>query len=112
MSKANPSKVQLAFTSILLLIALSSIVSAQSWVTAVSSIVCGLLVDALKNIVGALAAVVFVYSGVEYVISQDDPGKRKNARDMMIYALVGIILVGIAATIIGAVPGFTGLGCT
>lgn len=110
---AKDFKIRKAHISLVILIILSSFAVAQDdWVIAITTLVCDILVDALKDIVGALAAVVFVYAGIEYVISQDDPGKRKQARDMMVYAIVGIILVGIASTIISSVPGFSSYGCT
>jgi len=67
--------------------------------TPVLDIVCALLC-AMFEIAGALAALVFVYSGVRWIASQDDPGKRKSARDTMIHAIIGLIIVGVAEIIV------------
>ena len=54
--------------------------------------ICGIF-NGIKLIAGGVASVVFVYSGIKYMGEADDPGARKNARDYMKWALIGIILV-------------------
>lgn len=50
--------------------------------------------------VAGLVAVAFViYGGIKYVISQGDPGKTRSATQTIVYAVVGLIVVLIAAAI-------------
>jgi len=51
-------------------------------------------------VAGALAALIFVVSGVMYIISEGEPEKRKKSRDAMIHALIGIIIISITAVIV------------
>lgn len=71
------------------------------------TLVCRVLYDAMLNIAGSLAAVVFVFAGIQYIVAADDPGKRKASKDLMIYAIVGILIVALTGAIINAVmpPG-------
>lgn len=51
-----------------------------------------------------IAAVVFVIIGaVQYMTSQGDPGKTKKARDTILYAILGVVLAGLAFTIVNFV---------
>lgn len=75
--------------------------------TPIRTIVC-MLKDALVNIAGTLAALVFIIAAIKWIWSMDDPGKRKAAKDTMVHALIGLFIVAIADTIVSAIPGFTG----
>lgn len=55
-------------------------------------IICGVF-NGFKLVGGALASLVLVYSGFKWVGESDDPGARKNARDHMKWALVGILII-------------------
>ncbi len=50
-------------------------------------------------IMGALAVIFLVYGAIQYIISRGDPGKMAQAKTTMIYAVVGLIIVILAATI-------------
>jgi hypothetical protein len=71
----------------------------------VSEIACAIK-NALVHIVGALAAVIFAAAGLRWVASRDDPGKRKQARDTMVHALIGLVIVAIADALVGAMGSF------
>ena len=77
-------------------------------VTAVDSIVCGVY-DVFLGVAGAIASLIFVIAGVKWVASENDPGSRKAAKDAMVHALVGLIIVGVAYLIINAAAGALGL---
>ncbi len=95
----------------LLLLNLTLLVSAQMSPSVISSpvkeIVC-MLKDGLVNIAGALASLIFIISGLRYIWSMDDPSKRKAAKDSMVHAIVGLLIVATADTVITLIPGFEG----
>ncbi|MDD5111871.1 MAG: hypothetical protein PHG85_04955 [Candidatus Altiarchaeota archaeon] len=71
----------------------------------VSTVVCGFYL-VFKSIATGVAAVVMVLAGVKWVASENDPGARKAAKDTMIHAIVGLIIV----TIVSDVIALVGLG--
>ncbi|MFH0859712.1 MAG: pilin [Candidatus Altiarchaeota archaeon] len=98
----------LAFLAVLICSADAQTITPQSIFVPVSSIVCTFR-RAIVEIVGALASVIFVISGIRWIWSQDDPGKRKSAKDAMVHAIVGLIIIGVADEI---VQSFNFVGCT
>jgi hypothetical protein len=54
--------------------------------------ICGIF-SGIKLAGGAVASLVLVYSGLKWVGESDDPGARKNARDHMKWAIVGILVI-------------------
>jgi len=61
----------------------------------VRDILCGMW-DGFKLVAAALAALVFVAAGVQWIYNADDPGKRKAAKDIMIHVIIGLIIIGIS----------------
>ena len=51
---------------------------------------------------GVVGVVILIYGGIQFMMSQGDPGKSQRARQTIIYAIIGIIVV-IAA---GAITNF------
>ena len=51
------------------------------------------------GIAGAVAAIFVVYGGISYTISAGDPGKLKKAKDVILYAVIGLIICALAQTI-------------
>lgn len=45
------------------------------------------------EIVGAIAFLVLVISGLRYVLSGGDPGKMAQAKKSILYALIGLVVV-------------------
>lgn len=56
-------------------------------------------------IVGAIALLIIVVSGLRYITSAGDPQKAANARNGIIYALVGLIVALTAQAIVAFVVG-------
>lgn len=54
---------------------------------------------------GIVAVVVIVLAGLKYVTSAGDPGKVATAKNAILYALVGLILVILSFTIVNFVVG-------
>lgn len=51
------------------------------------------------TVAGLVAVAFIVYGGIKYVISQGDPGKTRAATQSIIYAVVGLVVVLMAAAI-------------
>lgn len=54
-------------------------------------------------IVGALALLIIVVSGLRYITSAGDPGKTAKAKDGIVYALVGLVIAISAEAIVSFV---------
>jgi hypothetical protein len=92
------------------LLFLASFVSAQN--PTIKNVVCSVIVSvkfAIDNIGPALVAIMFVYGGIKYVFSADDPGGRKQGKMICIHSVIGGILIALATAII-AIINLTG-GC-
>ncbi len=57
------------------------------------------------TVAGLVAVAFIIYGGIKYVISQGDPGKTRSATQTIIYAVVGLIVVLMAAAITSLVTG-------
>jgi hypothetical protein len=64
-----------------------------------SPVLCGVY-KGFKNIATGVAAVVMVIAAVKWTASENDPGARKAAKDAMIHAVVGLLLLNIIDTVI------------
>ena len=51
------------------------------------------------TVAGIVAVAFIIYGGIKYVISQGDPGKTRAATQSIVYAVVGLIVVLMAAAI-------------
>jgi len=72
--------------------------------TAVKDIVCPILRSiewVLISVASALVVVMFIYGGLKYVFSADDPGGRKSGKNTCIHAVIGGIIVVVATSITG-----------
>lgn len=54
----------------------------------------------IARIAGVVAIIIIIYSGMQMVIGGDDPGKIKTARQTLIYALIGLVVIVAGQTII------------
>ncbi|MBT3985389.1 hypothetical protein HOD38_01370 [archaeon] len=54
----------------------------------------------IKYIATAIAAVVLVVAGITFMTSGSDPGKREQAKSMIMYVVAGLILIWIAPLIV------------
>ena len=79
--------------------------------TPIRDIACKLVAN-IAEIAAAIAFVVVVGAAMQYVYSQGDPGKRKQAKDMIIHAIVGLIVIVLANALVNfSVGGVTFSGC-
>lgn len=72
----------------------------------------GTLMQAIRNIVNALltfaavVAVIFIIiGGVRYTVSQGDEEAQIQARNTVLYAVIGIIIIALSAVIINFILG-------
>ena len=63
--------------------------------------------ETIKNIlgvvfivVGIIAVIVLVIGGINYMMSQGDPGKVKKAKDTILYGIVGLVVSLLAFAIV------------
>ncbi|MDD5111869.1 MAG: TrbC/VirB2 family protein [Candidatus Altiarchaeota archaeon] len=62
----------------------------------------------IKNVAGAIAALVITIAGFKWVGSSDDPGVRKAAKDNIIHALIGMLIIVIATDIVQLITASPG----
>jgi len=58
------------------------------------------IVNVFSVIVGVIAVIMIIVGGFQYVTSNGDSGKISSARNTIIYALVGLVLVAVAQFIV------------
>ena len=70
------------------------------------------LIDAVRFILNgllilaALAAMVFlILGGVRYIFSQGDEDQAAQAKNTILYAIIGLIVIGLAAAIVNFIVG-------
>ncbi|MFC2154260.1 hypothetical protein ACFLRC_02120 [Candidatus Altiarchaeota archaeon] len=95
----------------LLMLGLIGTVSAGGETTAIqnalSTILC-VIVQLLIFIAGGIAMVIIVLNGIKWTASSDDPGARKQAKQGIVHAIVGLIIVLIAVFVVATVVGAGG----
>lgn len=57
------------------------------------------LIQWVIGVAGVVSAIFVVYGGISYSTSSGDPNKVKKAKDMILYALIGLAIVGLAEVI-------------
>ena len=66
------------------------------------------IIGIVFGIVGALALVMLVISGLRYIVSGGDPGNISKAKEGIIYSLVGLLIALTAEAIVFFVVGEIG----
>mgnify|MGYP000960639954 CR=1 FL=1 len=69
------------------------------------------VVNALLMFVGTVAVIFIVYAGIQLVTSGGDPKKVAAARQIITYALIGLVLVLLSFFIIAVISYTTGVDC-
>ncbi len=67
------------------------------------NVVIGRIVKALLGISGAIALLMFVWGGFQWLISQGSPDKVKKGKDTLIWASIGLAVIFAAYTLVSAV---------
>ncbi|HHQ44994.1 MAG TPA: hypothetical protein ENN13_02540 [Candidatus Altiarchaeales archaeon] len=90
----------LALLSYLLVLNVVNASSTNPIVSTVCDVLCVVL-TALDTIGGTLVIIMFLYGGLTYVYSADNPGGRKKGRDICVHSLIGGILIVLAGHALG-----------
>ena len=61
------------------------------------------IINTILGLVGSLSIVMIVYAGIQYVISAGDSGKVAKAKNIIIYAIVGLLIAVFSYTIVNFV---------
>lgn len=61
------------------------------------------IIDTFLFVLGVVAVIMIVHSGMKYVISRGDPEGVKSAKNTLLYAVVGLIVAILAYAIVGFV---------
>ena len=57
----------------------------------------------IATVTGVAAVIVIIVSGLRYILSNGESGKVTEAKDAILYALVGLVVIAAARLIIGLV---------
>jgi cytochrome bd-type quinol oxidase subunit 2 len=57
-------------------------------------------INVFSTIVGVIAVLMIIYGGLRYITSGGDSGKITNAKNTIIYALIGLVVVALAQFIV------------
>ena len=58
------------------------------------------IVDIISVIVGIVAVIMIIYGGFRYITSGGDSGNVSNAKNTILYAIIGLIIVALAQFIV------------
>jgi type IV secretory pathway VirB2 component (pilin) len=79
--------------------------SSSSKATAPLQISVGTITNTLLTVAGAIAVIIIVVGGIRYITSNGDSGAVKQAKDTILYAIIGLIVVIVAYAIVHYVIG-------
>lgn len=68
------------------------------------------VVNVFLGLVGLIAAIFLIYGGLLYITSAGDDKQTENAKHTILYAIVGLIVIGLAAVMVNFVIGIFGGG--
>lgn len=57
-------------------------------------------VDIIGLVAGIAAVIIIIYSGIRYIINGSNPEGQKQARSSLIGALIGLVIIALAWTIV------------
>jgi multisubunit Na+/H+ antiporter MnhB subunit len=61
--------------------------------------------DLVKYAVTIIAGLVMLFAGITYITSGSDPGKREQAKNMIMYVIIGLAVIWAAPFIVKLVMG-------
>lgn len=66
------------------------------------------IANIIALIVGVAAVIVIIIAGIQYMLSTGDPTKVNNAKNAILYAIVGLVITVLARTLVVFVVGKLG----
>ncbi|MFH1721519.1 MAG: hypothetical protein ABH950_02815 [Candidatus Altiarchaeota archaeon] len=76
---------------------------------ALSTILC-VVINLLIFIAGGIAMLIIILNGIKWIASGDDPGALKQARQGIVHAIVGLIVVLVSIFMVSTVVSAAGQG--
>lgn len=70
------------------------------------------IINLMLFIVGVLSVVMLIYGGIRYVLSSGDPGRVKDAKNTVLYAIIGLVVAIFAYAIINWIIQVVGAGAS
>lgn len=67
-------------------------------------------INLMLFIVGILAIIMLIYGGIRYVLSGGDAGKVKDAKNTILYAIVGLVIAILGYAVVNWVIQVVGAG--
>ncbi len=61
--------------------------------------------DLVKYAATVISGIVMLFSGITYIMSGSDPGKREKAKNMVMYVIIGLIVIWAAPFIVDLILG-------
>ena len=61
------------------------------------------IINWVLGIIALVCVIVIIIGGIQYMTSTGDPGKVKKAKDTILYAIIGLIIIILAAAIVNFV---------
>ena len=68
------------------------------------------IINILLFLIGVLSVIMLIYGGMRYVMSQGDAGAVNNAKNTILYAIVGLVVAILAYAIVNFVLSSLGVG--
>jgi uncharacterized protein YacL len=65
-----------------------------------------LILTLVFSLIGAIALIIITIAGFSYITSRGEPEKTARAKDTIMYAVIGLIVASLAATIVSFVAGY------
>jgi len=59
----------------------------------------------IKYSATAIAVIVLLFAGVSYMLSGDNPAKREQAKSMITYVVIGLIVIWVAPLLVNFIVG-------
>lgn len=63
------------------------------------------IVNGLLVVAGIAASIYLVMGGVRYITSQGDDGQTEQAKNTILYAMIGLIVIGLSAAVVNFIIG-------
>lgn len=69
-------------------------------------------INLMLFVVGVLAIFMMIYGGIRYVLSGGDSGRVKDAKNTILYAIVGLVVAILGYAIVGWIVSVVGAGAS
>ncbi len=63
------------------------------------------IINVFLTLSGLIAVIVIIYGGLRYVLSRGDEQEAATAKNVILYAVIGLIVIGLSAAIVNFAIG-------